>query len=84
MEWGMAVTAVGKELGKRGARYLALASRIAAEFGARVVKTYWCENFAKVARGCPVPVIMADRPQVDTEYQVFEFGRGRLRFPAWR
>jgi putative autoinducer-2 (AI-2) aldolase len=69
----MAVTAVGKELEKRDARYLALASRVAAELGARVVKTYWCENFERVARGCPVPVIMAGGPQVDTEYQVFEF-----------
>jgi len=41
----MAVTAVGKELEKRDARYLALASRIAAELGARVVKTYWCKDF---------------------------------------
>ncbi|MDD5287528.1 MAG: 3-hydroxy-5-phosphonooxypentane-2,4-dione thiolase [Dehalococcoidales bacterium] len=69
----MAVTAVGKELGKRDARYLALASRIAAELGARVVKTYWCENFEKVAQGCPVPVIMAGGPQVDTELEVFQF-----------
>jgi len=68
----MAVTAVGRELEKRDARYLALASRIAAELGARVVKTYWCENFEKVAMGCPAPVIMAGGPQVDTELEVFE------------
>ena len=69
----MAVTAVGKELGKRDARFLALSCRIAAELGARVVKTYWCENFEKVVRGCPVPVVMAGGPQVDTELEVFEF-----------
>ncbi len=69
----MAVTAVGKELEKRDARYLALASRIAAELGARVVKTYWCENFEKVSTGCPVPVIMAGGPQVKTELEVFQF-----------
>jgi putative autoinducer-2 (AI-2) aldolase len=69
----MAVTAVGKELEKREARFLALSCRIAAELGARVVKTYWCENFEKVARGCPVPVIMAGGPQVDTELEVFNF-----------
>ena len=62
----LAVTAVGKELEKRDARYLALASRIAAELGARVVKTYWCENFDKVTKGCPVPVVMAGGPKVDT------------------
>jgi putative autoinducer-2 (AI-2) aldolase len=69
----MAVTAVGRELGKRDARYLAMASRIAAELGARVVKTYWCEDFDKVATGCHVPVILAGGPQVDTELEVFEF-----------
>ena len=69
----MAVTAVGKELGRRDARYLALACRIAAELGARVVKTYWCEDFGKVVRGCPVPVVMAGGPQVDTELEVFQF-----------
>ena len=69
----MAVTAVGKELQKRDARYLALSCRIAAELGARVVKTYWCENFDKVIEGCPVPVVMAGGPRVDTEYEVFEF-----------
>ena len=69
----MAVTAVGKELEKRDARYLALASRIAAELGARVVKTYWCENFEKVVEGCPVPVVMAGGPKVDTEREVFDF-----------
>ncbi len=69
----MAVTAVGKELEKRDARYLALCSRIAAELGARVVKTYWCEGFDRVVRGCPVAVIMAGGPQVETELGVFEF-----------
>jgi len=69
----MAVTAVGKELEKRDARYLALCCRIAAELGARVVKTYWCEGFEKVVQGCPVPVVMAGGPQVDTELGVFEF-----------
>ena len=69
----MAVTAVGKELEKRDARYLALACRIAAELGARVVKTYWCQDFEKVSGGCPVPVIMAGGPRVDTELEVLEF-----------
>jgi putative autoinducer-2 (AI-2) aldolase len=69
----MAVTAVGKELEKRDARYLGLSCRVAAEFGAKVVKTYWCENFDKVAAGCPVPVVMAGGPKCETEREVFEF-----------
>jgi len=69
----MAVTAVGKELEKRDARYLALSCRIAAEMGATIVKTYWCENFEKVTNGCPVPVVMAGGPRCETEREVFEF-----------
>lgn len=69
----MAVTAVGRELEKRDARYLALCCRIAAELGARVVKTYWCENFEKVTNGCPVPVVMAGGPRCDTDLEVMEF-----------
>ena len=70
----MAVTAVGKEMEKREARYLALCCRIAAELGARVVKTYWCEkDFEKVIEGCPVPVIMAGGPKCETELEVLEF-----------
>jgi putative autoinducer-2 (AI-2) aldolase len=70
----MAVTAVGKELEKRDARYLALACRIAAELGARVVKTYWCpDGFDKVVGGCPVPVVMAGGPRCETELEVLDF-----------
>jgi len=54
----LAVTAVGKEMG-RDARYLGLACRIAAETGAHFVKTYYCEDFNKIVEGCPIPVVMA-------------------------
>ena len=70
----MAVTAVGKELEKRKARFLALSCRIAAELGARIVKTYYCaEDFDKVVDGCPVPVVIAGGPKCETELEVFEF-----------
>jgi putative autoinducer-2 (AI-2) aldolase len=55
----LGVTAVGKEL-TRDARYLGLATRICAELGAQVVKTYYvAEGFEKVTAGCPVPIVMA-------------------------
>ena len=55
----MAVTGVGKEL-VRDAKYLGLATRICAELGAHFVKTYYCEaGFARVAAGCPVPLVIA-------------------------
>lgn len=54
----LAVTAVGKEMG-RDARYLGLACRVAAELGAHIVKTYYCDNFEQVVEGCPVPLVIA-------------------------
>jgi putative autoinducer-2 (AI-2) aldolase len=55
----LGVTAVGKEL-TRDARYLGLATRICAELGAQVVKTYYVgEGFERVTAGCPVPIVMA-------------------------
>jgi putative autoinducer-2 (AI-2) aldolase len=55
----LGVTAVGREL-TRDARYLGLATRICAELGAQVVKTYYCEEgFDRVTSGCPVPIVMA-------------------------
>ena len=54
----LAVTAVGKEMG-RDVRYLGLACRVAAELGAHLVKTYYCDNFEEVVEGCPVPLIIA-------------------------
>lgn len=54
----LAVTAVGKEM-VRDARYLSLACRIAAELGAHMVKTYYCEDFQKVVKTCPIPVVIA-------------------------
>jgi putative autoinducer-2 (AI-2) aldolase len=54
----LAVTAVGKEM-TRDSRYLGLACRIAAELGAHIVKTYYCEDFEKVVGTCPVPIVIA-------------------------
>jgi putative autoinducer-2 (AI-2) aldolase len=67
----LAVTAVGKEM-VRDARYLGLACRIAAELGAHVVKTYYCENFEKVIEGCPVPVIIAGGKKLAKDIDVLE------------
>jgi len=55
----LGVTAVGTEL-TRDARYLGMASRVLAENGAQVVKTYYCdEGFERVTAGCPVPIVIA-------------------------
>lgn len=54
----VAVTAVGKDM-VRDARYMSLASRMAAELGAHIVKTYYVDGFEQVIESCPVPVVIA-------------------------
>jgi len=71
----LAVTGVGKEL-VRDAKYLGLATRICAEMGAHVVKTYYCEKgFARVAAACPVPLVIAGGkklPELDALKMAYE------------
>jgi len=74
----MAITAVGKELEKRDARYLSLCCRIAAEIGAHIVKTYYCEDFSKVVSGCPAPIVVAGGPKLNTEIDVFNLAHNAL------
>lgn len=54
----MGVTAVGKDM-VRDAQYFSLASRMCAENGATIVKTYYCDGFEKVTASCPVPIVIA-------------------------
>ena len=74
----MAITAVGKELEKRDARYLALACRVSAELGAHVVKTYYCDGFSKVVEGCPVPLVVAGGPKLENEKAALELARSAM------
>src|SRR5438093_573816 len=60
------------KLEKRDARYLGLACRIASEFGAHFVKTYYCEDFSKVVESCPVPLVVAGGPKLEKELDVLE------------
>ena len=75
----LAVTAVGKELERRDSRYLALSCRIAAEIGAHFVKTYYCEDFEKVVNGCPVPLVVAGGPKLETELDAFQLAHDAVR-----
>ncbi|NLF51488.1 MAG: 3-hydroxy-5-phosphonooxypentane-2,4-dione thiolase [Leptolinea sp.] len=69
----LAVTAVGKRMSdKREKRYLSLASRIAAEYGADIVKTYFCDGFEEVVKKCPVPVVVAGGAKMDTYQDVLD------------
>ena len=54
----LGVCAVGKEM-ERTTSFFLLATRMLAEFGAQMVKTYYCDDFEKVASACPVPLVVA-------------------------
>ncbi|MFC4025177.1 3-hydroxy-5-phosphonooxypentane-2,4-dione thiolase [Oceanobacillus longus] len=54
----MGVVAVGKQM-ERTNKFFLLATRMLAEFGAQIVKTYYCDDFEKVAAACPVPLVVA-------------------------
>jgi putative autoinducer-2 (AI-2) aldolase len=77
----LAVTAVGKEMA-RDARYLGLACRIAAELGAHVVKTYYCENFERVVEGCPVPLVIAGGKKLSKEIDALELAYNAIEHGA--
>ena len=69
----LGVTAVGKALkDKKEKRYLTHASRLAAELGADIVKTYYCEGFEEVVKKTTVPIIVAGGPKLDNYKSVLE------------
>ena len=75
----LAVTAVGKELKKRDARYLGLCCRISAELGANLVKTYFCEDFEKVTGTCPVPIVIAGGPKLETDLDALQMAHSAIQ-----
>ena len=54
----LGVVAVGKDM-ERTDRYFKLATRIVAEMGVQIVKTYNCEHFDEIVAACPVPIVVA-------------------------
>ena len=61
MDYGiptLGVVAVGKDM-IRDEKFFLLATRLLAENGAQIVKSYYCEGFERVAAACPVPIVIA-------------------------
>jgi putative autoinducer-2 (AI-2) aldolase len=54
----LGVVAVGKDMARTD-QYFKLATRIIAELGANIVKTYYCDKFEEVVAACPVPIVVA-------------------------
>ena len=44
-----------------------------------MVKTYYCEGFAKVVEGCPVPIVVAGGPKLETEVDAFRLAYDALQ-----
>ncbi len=54
----LGVVAVGKNM-ERTTKFYLLATRMLAEFGCQIIKTYYCDDFEKVVSACPVPIVVA-------------------------
>ncbi len=82
-EWGMPLIAMMYPRGKNVAEehdseVVKLAARVGAELGADIVKTNYTgdhDTFKDVVNGCPVPVVIAGGPKVETEEQLFSMVR---------
>lgn len=79
-EWGMPLIAMmyprgPKVTSEHDVKFVKHAARIGAELGADIVKTNYTgsiETFREVVEGCPVPVVIAGGPQMDTEKQLLQ------------
>ena len=75
----LGVCAVGKDM-ERTDRFFKLATRIIAEMGCQIVKTYNCDKFEEVVAACPVPIVVAGGkklPEADAltlAYEVIQKG----------
>ena len=58
-----------------------LAARAGAELGADIVKVVYTgnpESFAEVVEGCPVPVVIAGGPKMNSDREIFKMVEGAL------
>jgi predicted phospho-2-dehydro-3-deoxyheptonate aldolase len=58
------------------------AARVGAELGADIIKvgyTGTVESFAEVVKGCPVPVVIAGGPKMDSDEDIFTMAEGALK-----
>ena len=81
--WGMPLLAMMYPRGDKvedehDVRYVKHAARVGAELGADIIKTNYTgeiDTFKEVIRGCPVPVVIAGGPQMDSERELLQMVR---------
>ncbi len=79
-DWGMPLFAMMYARGPKVSNQhdpalVAQAARVGAELGADIIKTVYTgsvETFRKVIRGCPVPVVIAGGPKMNTDREVLQ------------
>ncbi len=77
-EWGMPLLAMMYPRGKKitsehDVEVVKLAARAGAELGADIIKTNYTgdpDSFKEVTKGCPIPVVIAGGPKMDTTEDV--------------
>lgn len=85
-EWGMPLLAMmyprgSKVESEHDVEVVKHAARVGAELGADIIKTNYTgdlESFKEVTTSCPVPVVIAGGPRMDTDRDVLEMVRSAI------
>ncbi len=86
MEWQVPLVAMMYTRGFKikdeyDVKYVKHAARVGAELGADIVKVPYTgsvESFKEVVEGCPVPVVIAGGPKMDSDEDIFKMVEGAL------
>ncbi|MDY6865582.1 MAG: 2-amino-3,7-dideoxy-D-threo-hept-6-ulosonate synthase [Halobacteriota archaeon] len=84
--WGMPLLAMMYPRGERvksehDVEFVKHAARVGAELGADVIKTNYTgdpDTFREVVKGCPVPILIAGGPKMDTDEEVLTMVRNSI------
>lgn len=84
--WGIPLIAMmyprGEGIDEHSADAVSHAARVGAELGADIIKTNYtgsAKSFRKVVQGCPVPVVIAGGPKVETDMEILEMVERSIR-----
>src|SRR5512135_693944 len=85
-EWGMPLLAMMYPRGEKikdeyDPKVIMHVARLGAELGADIVKVSYTgsvESFRKVVSGCPVPVVIAGGPKMDSDRDILEMVQGAI------
>ncbi len=89
-EWQMPLVAMMYTRGPKiddeyAVKYVKHAARVGAELGADIVKVNYtgsAESFSEVVQGCPVMVVIAGGPKMDSDQDIFRMAMGALQAGA--